>query len=309
MRKPAFQPNHSLSSIHPPHAAAGFSLLEMAVVLVIIGLLLAGTLLPMSAQVDNRRTQETQQQIDEITQALVGFAVANGRLPCPADPTKATGAANAGTEDLGAGTCNRTSGAVPWATLGVAETDAWGRRFTYAVTGTFAQTIANAIATLPTWTAGTAYSLNTLVRPTTANGHYYLCQSAGTSSTTEPTSWPTDGTTVTDYTVTWKDMGTTMQAAFTLGSPGNYNVRATVGGNIIANQIPAVIVSHGKNGLGAYSQDGGQLALSSDVDEIENSNANADFVSKSPTATFDDLVGWLSANTLFSRMVAARKLP
>lgn len=308
MRKPAFHPNHPLRSIQPPHAAGGFSLLEMAVVLVIIGLLLAGMLLPMSAQMDDRKMKETQKQIDEITQALVGFTVANGRLPCPADPTKATGAANAGLEDLGAATCNRTSGAVPWSTLGVAETDAWGRRFTYAVTGTFAQTIANAIATLPAWTASTAYDLNTLARPTTANGHYYLCQSAGTSGTAEP-AWPTTGTTVTDYTVTWKDMGTTMQAAFTLGSLGSYNVRATTGGTIVANRIPAVVVSHGKNGFGAYLQDGSQIAASSDSDESENSNGDSNFVSKSPSPTYDDLVGWVSSNTLFNRMVAAGKLP
>lgn len=37
-------------------------------------------------------------------------------------------------------------------------------------------------------------------------GHWYECEAAGTSGTTEPT-WPTDGSTVTDGTVVWRDQG------------------------------------------------------------------------------------------------------
>lgn len=37
-------------------------------------------------------------------------------------------------------------------------------------------------------------------------GHWYECEAAGTSGSTEPT-WPTDGSTVVDGTVTWRDKG------------------------------------------------------------------------------------------------------
>lgn len=48
------------------------------------------------------------------------------------------------------------------------------------------------------WAATTAYTAGNMVRPTTANGHYYVCQVAGTSGGTEPT-WPTaHGDTVAD---------------------------------------------------------------------------------------------------------------
>jgi hypothetical protein len=53
------------------------------------------------------------------------------------------------------------------------------------------------------WTASTAYSVGAKVSPTTANGYYYECTTAGTSGTTQP-SWPTtEGATVQDGTVVW----------------------------------------------------------------------------------------------------------
>ena len=55
------------------------------------------------------------------------------------------------------------------------------------------------------WAANTAYVLDDIRRPITANGYQYRCAIAGTShNTTEPT-WPTDlGVRVTDNTVTWE---------------------------------------------------------------------------------------------------------
>jgi hypothetical protein len=59
------------------------------------------------------------------------------------------------------------------------------------------------------WTASTAICKDDCITPTTSkkNGHLYKCTVAGTTSTTEPT-WPTTfGATVTDNTVTWKEIG------------------------------------------------------------------------------------------------------
>jgi len=54
------------------------------------------------------------------------------------------------------------------------------------------------------WVANTAYSVENVVIPTTANGYQYICTTAGTShAATEPT-WTTSlGVTNTDGTVTW----------------------------------------------------------------------------------------------------------
>ena len=63
-----------------------------------------------------------------------------------------------------------------------------------------------------TWAATTAYVLNTTsvtssIIPTVENGRHYICTTAGTSGSTEPT-WPsTTGVTVNDGTVVWTDNG------------------------------------------------------------------------------------------------------
>lgn len=105
----------------------GFTLMELAVVLVIVALLIGGMLVPLSGQMDIRDTTETQKRLNEIRDAILGFAVINGRLPCPtstADPANA----NYGRED-----CTiATEGYLPWKTLGVAESDAWGSARTTA---------------------------------------------------------------------------------------------------------------------------------------------------------------------------------
>ena len=130
----------------------GFSLVEMAVVLVIIGLLLGGLLVPLSAQMEQERRSRTISLLDEVKEAMLGFAVANDRLPCPAIP------ASAGVEaPLGGGICTNQFGFVPVVTLGLAgETnadglllDAWGNPLRYSVTrtgGSFAFTTFNSIS-------------------------------------------------------------------------------------------------------------------------------------------------------------------
>lgn len=56
------------------------------------------------------------------------------------------------------------------------------------------------------WTPITAVSLAARCITTSNNGHWYECESAGTTGGTEPT-WPTDGSTVSDGTVVWRDKG------------------------------------------------------------------------------------------------------
>lgn len=230
-----------------PRAARGFTLVELTMVLVIISLLVGGMLIGLGTQRQISEANESQKQLNEIRDALIGFAVTNGRLPCPADPTAPSGAGTAGIEQPRVpvsppNVCPNFSGVLPWATLGVQELDVWGRRMSYRVNSDFSRSI-------------------------------------------------------------------TGQAAFTLSSAGDINVRITSAGTLLASTIPAVLVSHGPNGQGAYLPTGVQMPISADADEAENSDADVEFVSKAFTSTFDDQLVWITPSILMHRMVSAQKLP
>ncbi|MEK6664049.1 MAG: type II secretion system protein GspG [Pseudomonadota bacterium] len=244
--------------------ALGFSLIEMAFVLIIVTLLLGGLLVPFATQVEQKRIAETQKAIEEIKEALLGFALANGRLPCP-DTT------NDGLEEACASAPGITSteGNLPWATLGVANSDAWGNRFRYRVTNVFARS-------LPAFTLADSGTL------------------------------------------------TVCGAAPSIGAPNACPANQTV-----ASNVPAVVLSSGKNGFGGINANTGVANLAPvSEDEQENTPAgvNINFlVSRvltpfttplalcgdpgQPLCEFDDLVAWISPNVLFNRMVAAGKLP
>lgn len=227
----------------------GFTLVELAIVMFIVALLIGGMLLPLSAQQDIRARQETDKTLSDIRDALMGFAVANGYLPCPAPVDLSTGGAEA-TRDAN-GVCSIRVGLIPWTTLGLGQHDAWNHLFRYSVTPTFSN-----------------------------------------SST-----------------------------KFSLGSPGDIVIQtrdAAGAVQTLAANVPAAIVSHGARAAWAYTDTGAQIPDSANINTDEDTNAAATgtmFVSRMSTAQgvaapgeFDDSVIWLSANTLFNRMVAAGKL-
>ena len=122
---------------------SGFTLIELAVVVAVIALLLGSLLVPLTTQVEQRNVAQTDTQLEEIRQALIGFAMLNSRLPRPA--TSATD----GTERGACLSAQDCTGYLPWAVLGVNKTDAWGKIFRYSVSPEFA----NASFTLSTTAA------------------------------------------------------------------------------------------------------------------------------------------------------------
>lgn len=226
----------------------GFSLVELAIVLVIVSLLAGGLMMTLSSQMDLRNTQDTRQKLKEVHEALLGYAAthiaADGHpyLPCPDTD-------NDGAENRSGTTCiapaANAEGTLPWRDLGVGREDAWGNRFRYRVDKHFSD-------------SGTGIAINTLA------ASLRICDQ-------------------------------TPCATF------------------VATQIPVVILSHGTNGFGAINSGGAANPAPTSAEELENLNSNDDFVSHTPTPPgpneFDDLVTWISPNILYSRLIAAGRLP
>lgn len=124
-------------------SAGGFSLIELAIGLVIVALTVSGLLALTVTQSATQKECDTERLLAQARQALLGFAAINGRLPCPAQPALASGAPGAGQErpPTPAGCSGGPVGVLPWATLGLPELDAWGRRFTYRVSALHSRTV------------------------------------------------------------------------------------------------------------------------------------------------------------------------
>lgn len=102
----------------------GFTLVEMAVVLVILGLMLGGLMIPISAQIEQRSLSETRASLEQIRETLIGFAIIHGRFPCPTTQTNPLAAGYG--EEAAPCPAPAAEGYLPWKTLGLREIDSWG---------------------------------------------------------------------------------------------------------------------------------------------------------------------------------------
>jgi prepilin-type N-terminal cleavage/methylation domain-containing protein len=267
-----------------PRRSGGFSLVELAVVLAVVGLLLGSLMYTLQAQQEQRAREETQRRLEQAREALLGFAVANGRLPCPAS------AASSGVESdnpTNSNICtNPYDGFLPAVTLGFGPVDsegfavdAWNNRIRYAVAA------GNPLGCLGTSTAPHLTSKVNLKQngmsclPNTND--LLVCKSAATSPAPAP------------------------------GSCGP-------AGNIVTNNNPtgavvAVVFSPGKNHPSAPTAAEAVAALR--VDEAANLDGNSVFIAHTPQPSgasggeYDDLVLWIPIGLFYGRMVAAGVLP
>jgi len=116
---------------------SGFTLIEMSIVLVIVGLLVGGLLAPLSTQKEQERRTENDVLMERAREALIGFAIVNGRLPCPDEDAPPDGVENGCAAGVTAFDPN--TGMLPWVTLGLdTGLDPWGFPIGYAVNGAFA---------------------------------------------------------------------------------------------------------------------------------------------------------------------------
>lgn len=230
---------------------SGFTLVEMALVVLIIGILLTFGVGLVQAQLENAAITVTKKRQEAIREALIGYLGKYHRLPCPESaisPPPAPNVSFDGVEDRAGGTagtppvpnpatqCVTPFGTLPFITLGLSREmalDGWNNFFTYQVSNT-------------------------------------------------PYDW-------------------TRSASFNTGNQGGILVNDRPGITLVPYPNPAVVVlvSHGKNGAGAFTIKGTRNALpiASDVDQLENTSNNSIFVRREITTsdtatggTFDDIV-------------------
>lgn len=258
----------------------GFTLVEMAIVLVIFGLVLSALLLPLRAQREQAAQTQTLNTLDNAKQALLGFAQANGRLPCPA-----TAASQGIAAPNASGPCTVQQGFLPAATLGMQPVnsqgfaiDAWNNPIRYAVTQV--DNPNGVVAGLPT-----GCGIRNIPDFTSTNE----LQDIGISRTNPapPLNVPALNP---DLRV----------------SCGQIATPECVPANLLISNAVALVYSTGANGALADAEVG--------ADEVSNKIATITFYSRTQTASgsvageFDDLVTWISPYVLYNAMIQAGQL-
>jgi prepilin-type N-terminal cleavage/methylation domain-containing protein len=290
-------------------AQTGFTLVEIAIVLLIVTILLGYTVALFPLQQELKQYRAVDRQMDEVMEAIIGFAQVNGRLPCPAQPD------DAGVEDInGVVGCNTYAGFVPVNTLGLDGrfnldsllVDPWGNPYRYYVTD-----VDFNADTRSDFTAPGQMRLVGLV-DSEANtppgdgyidldGRYLICDDRGLATDSDCLDQ--------DSTV----FGRRITDGGLAGAETRY------GG------APFVLLSMGKNG---------SETPEADSDEEENSGTTATSVTGVPSGNsyllkdvvaggettfvrrrtgfsdnFDDVVRWGSPSIFFSRIIQAGQLP
>ena len=265
--------------------------------MVIVSLLLGGMMAMVNAQTDQRNWSDTQSRLEAARDAILGYAIANGRLPCPANSAsagvevrQASGVYQFSCGALGDNpTTNRhhyyggvvsgvTYGLMPAVTVGYLPVDAqgfaldaWGNRIRYAVSQLTTPVVA----------------ANFTDKATLVNNYR--------------TNIPTSGAVLPNDLIVCASL-----TGIVAGPPGGCTAQVTS-----TTTVVAILYSPGKNGRTPIT--------SARVDENANENQSgandAVFISHTPSpegasgGEFDDQMLWISVGTLYSKLVAAQILP
>ncbi|WP_435641448.1 type II secretion system protein [Micavibrio aeruginosavorus] len=126
-------------------AQSGFTLIEMAISMMIIGLLISGSLHVYQSYKNDLAVREEQKTRERIVSALALFAEKNNRMPCPANPLLTPTDNDFGKENLAGcpAAAGIVQGMVPVFALDLPfhlAADYFDRKMTYAVTASLTQT-------------------------------------------------------------------------------------------------------------------------------------------------------------------------
>jgi prepilin-type N-terminal cleavage/methylation domain-containing protein len=246
-----------------------FTLIEILMVLLIITVLVAGMAIPLATQVAMRRYEETKRGLEDAREALLGFASAHGRLPCPANAASHGQESFAPGGDALNGKCsNFHDGFLPAASLGLAPLDSEGfmrdawmspaNRVRYAVFE------GEANGTAQPLTRANGMKTATLAGLGAVPSYLWICAS---------------GTGVTATSCGAATNQLTRRAAFVLIALG-----------------PNAPMTPGAGSDEAKNLDGDAVFVSHEI-------------SAAPGNEFDDYVTWVTINLVVSRLTTAGRLP
>ena len=355
--------------------ARGYTIVEMAIALAVLGLLFAGALYPWQNRVESEQRREVESILDSARLAVVAYAARNrtraaafrpqddgaidqipaGRpyLPCPdidgdgvedrarlnevsdfgnfRNPFKRVDIVGSGVT-VGIGACREHKGMLPWATLGVAENDVWGGRFTYRVDPAFS----SALLGFDETTRADVYDFRDLCPIGSGEVRFSRRGSGGCSTPRANLPMPAlicDAVPCADSDSDNILIGLVAATAVNI-PPSRYNEDDIIDGAVF------VVVSHGPNGYGAFNRHaavscnefpypdgvgldntGEKINARSNCDDADNDHffvshprtrvvaPNFDGTDRDDIADFDDIVIWASANEIIGQMAALGVMP
>jgi prepilin-type N-terminal cleavage/methylation domain-containing protein len=253
----------------------GFTMVELALVLLIVTLVSAGLLRPIGLYIEQQKIKETRETLETAKEALINFALLNKRLPCPdttgdgvADPCPACANPRPVPPPAPPAACD---GWIPFAELRVPGQDAWGNRIDYQVSQDYANNTGITLA------SDSTINLSEIV-----------------DLPSNPLADKTD-----------RPLSIALPAILVSHGPDGFGARKMDGSanamppaqnfdeleNIVAQPIP-------------HLDDHWHVR-----DRTPDAPACSDSAIGSPYCEFDDILMWISPNVLKSRMVQAGRLP
>ena len=257
----------------------GFTLVELAIVIAIVGFLLGAFLAPLRTQIDASRIRETQRTLGEIREALIGYAIVHGALPCP-------DVASDGIDGAAPAACTGSAvdGILPFQALGTPRADSWGRLFRYRVTQEF--------------------SSRSLTGQPPSPGRLDLTDSGDITVLTRGDDPLTGGTTEIKHQ--------SVETALTRTAPALVLSTGPNGLGGIGAGTGTPLASPGGGAADEMENSDGDATFVSRIHSRGAGtcdDADETSVPAPPSCEFDDIVAWISTPVLMARMIEARVLP
>jgi prepilin-type N-terminal cleavage/methylation domain-containing protein len=257
----------------------GFSLIEVAIGLMIIGLIASSMIASIRQQTEQRRVTETKVSLNQARDAVMAYLTSQGRLPCPASATS-NGQESILSNSSGIITCTLEAGFLPAVTLGMTGLDANGNLNNGWDDGAGAATTRPRVF---------RYGVSSLAAPV-ANALTSPGLGAASSSTRRN-----------DVQTAINNGNALFICASTSGISGGTN-RCGSAANLLSNTAAVTIWTLGANGSnsGTFSTDEQQNATMP-VSRVLISRGYAP--SGANGGMFDDLVTWIPASIVLERLL------